>query len=241
MGLLRIFWFLITPTSRWDYVWKVLFLTCAVLSAAATIETGLGYDVRARSPVYVSMAVFIIIPFTACGMYLISQMRQMQEQLAHLAQTDMLTGLNNRRAFLQQASDRVTGCVVLLDIDHFKLVNDTYGHDFGDKVLEAVAAFLKTHSRKDDILARFGGEEFVLYLPEADHQTAGMITERLVAGVRLNSGLGDLQITLSAGIAGMSSPPGLEFALKCADDALYAAKNAGRACFKVSSVQMAEA
>jgi len=158
------------------------------------------------------------------------------------AQRDGLTGLNNRvffdQAFEQQVlkakRDGKPLSVLLFDVDHFKNVNDTYGHQVGDRVLTGVAKALGSRLRPTDVSARYGGEEFVLLLPETDATGAAVVAERLrqrVAETAHDIGNGaTLRVTVSAGHA--TTQPGFlasaETLLASADAALYAAKHAGR-------------
>jgi len=161
------------------------------------------------------------------------------ESLTKKATTDGLTGLSNRKAFLEQlAADlaRLDGrhpCgVVMLDIDHFKRVNDTYGHPFGDEVLRGVASVLGKGIRKGDTAGRYGGEEFVLYLHMADTERARGSAERFRGMIRksrfAHKGK-EIAVTASFGVA--CSPyhgNGVEELLKHADEALYLSKQRGR-------------
>ncbi|MNP25795.1 Response regulator PleD [compost metagenome] len=155
--------------------------------------------------------------------------------LVELSVTDKLTGLKNRRYFQEKIEDQIIlyrkvdkpFSVILLDIDHFKKVNDTWGHQTGDDVLERLAKILQAYSRKGDIVARYGGEEFVLILPDMDIDEAKAIAERLrtaVAGSIWNTG----SITISIGIATFTPTDSNATILKKADQALYASKENGR-------------
>jgi two-component system cell cycle response regulator len=108
--------------------------------------------------------------------------------LQTLAMTDELTGIANRRAMLQAAEDILASgrvlSVVMLDLDHFKQINDTYGHLVGDQVLISVAACLKENTRVGDVIARYGGDEFVVLLPDADEKAARMIATRITRSLR---------------------------------------------------------
>ena len=161
------------------------------------------------------------------------------ESLAKKATTDGLTGLPNRKAFLERlAADlsRVDGrypCgVVMLDIDHFKGVNDTYGHPFGDEVLRGVASVLGKGVRKGDAAGRYGGEEFVLYFHMADNERAREGAERfrrMIRQIRFPHKGREVTVTASFGVA--CSPhhgTGVEELLKHADEALYLSKERGR-------------
>ena len=156
------------------------------------------------------------------------------------ARTDQLTGLANRRAFdeafakMINETDRFGGssALVLLDIDLFKLVNDTYGHEAGDKVLIALGAALSEARRTTDFVARLGGEEMALLLPQTDSTGAVEVAERLrqrIAEMRVKTSAGALQITASFGVAIYSARSGNSNGLfERADKALYAAKRGGR-------------
>jgi two-component system, cell cycle response regulator len=159
-----------------------------------------------------------------------------------LALTDELTGLYNRRyvfAHLNELLGRMKEggsgtAVMLLDIDHFKEVNDRYGHPAGDEVLRQLAGRALRQVRSVDLVGRLGGEEFLVVMPETNSAGAAVVAERLRAAVAdepfvLPAGGKSLPITVSIGVAVTGDgQEGLEDVLKRADDALYAAKNAGR-------------
>lgn len=168
-------------------------------------------------------------------------LRSAKEELVRLAHTDYLTGLHNRRFFiqrLQEECERVRRhgsnlSVLLFDLDHFKRVNDSLGHDVGDKVLKAVAHVATGVKRITDVAARIGGEEFALLLPETDQRGAVHLAQRLresVAALRLPSITdGELSITTSIGVATVGTRSrDLDNVLNQADDALYKAKRSGR-------------
>ena len=163
------------------------------------------------------------------------------------ALTDPLTGLFNRRYITaeldllieRQEGDAAPWAVILLDIDHFKRVNDTHGHSVGDRVLREVAMLLRANLRSGDLVARIGGEEFLVVLPEATCEQARLVAERLrslVAGSPVTATKGGtdipMRITLSAGVAEdrcFGDGPGtVDRLLEQADRALYAAKASGR-------------
>jgi diguanylate cyclase (GGDEF)-like protein len=166
---------------------------------------------------------------------------QLNADLEILATTDGLTSLLNRRHFeslarVEWARFQRYGrplSLLVLDIDKFKSVNDRFGHDTGDLVIKAVAHICKSTKRQPDVLARIGGEEFVLLLPETDEDAAGIAAERLRKAVEEHPlSLPDgatLQVTISIGLAGAAlSMASFEVLLKRADEALYEAKNSGR-------------
>ncbi|GAB4250912.1 MAG: hypothetical protein Kow00122_08560 [Thermoleophilia bacterium] len=156
--------------------------------------------------------------------------------------TDPLTNLYNRRFFEKRAREEVARSLrhqqpvtlLMLDVDHFKHINDTYGHQTGDKVLQTVAKFLRDSVRQTDICGRYGGEEFVLLLPNTPGRNAVFLADRLRNGLAdiMYSGLGipgDVAITVSGGVATCPrDATTLEELVARADEALYEAKNAGR-------------
>jgi diguanylate cyclase (GGDEF)-like protein len=171
----------------------------------------------------------------------ITEHKQILVKLNELATTDELTGVNNRRQFsimsnleiLKAQRTRQPFSIMMIDLDHFKTVNDIYGHPTGDRVLCSVASAIRSGLRGGDILGRYGGEEFTVFLPETLPETAIMIAERLrdrIAALELNEGSDDITITASIGVSGIISPRGedLDSVLKPADNALYLAKNSGR-------------
>lgn len=148
---------------------------------------------------------------------------------------DPLTGLYNRRAFFEQTqkhlarSRRGPCCILALDIDHFKTVNDTYGHDIGDAVLKHVAKILDRHTGGQHILSRFGGEEFILLLRDCQIVQAKALAQEIQQHLReLDFKNGPTSITASFGLAAVEDMAGLAEALKQADRALYVAKSNGR-------------
>jgi diguanylate cyclase (GGDEF)-like protein len=161
-------------------------------------------------------------------------------RLEQLAATDGLTGLFNRRYFQQalereiSRTDRGSGslALLLLDIDHFKLLNDTYGHALGDLVLKKVAEVLQGTLRKGDVLARYGGEEFVILLPEGTYQGAAEFAQRIwsaVGAAPLHPEGGDNYVTVSVGWALLpEDAESAEKLVEFADRALYFAKETGR-------------
>lgn len=157
------------------------------------------------------------------------------ERVRQLVRTDELTGALNRRALTERmarAPERVPGAVLLIDIDHFKVVNDAHGHAVGDEVLRWFAHTLRRFLRSDDLLVRMGGEEFCVLLPGVDGDLARAIAERIRAEFASRdtapTSAGPLRITASFGYSLFGPGDTLDAQLRQADDALYAAKRAGR-------------
>ncbi len=171
----------------------------------------------------------------------ISERRSMMEEIYRLARTDSLTGLWNRGYFMDLGQREIARCrregqpaaLIMADADHFKLVNDTHGHEAGDEALRCMAGVLGAGVREADLLARLGGEEFVVLLPGADATMALAVAERIRRGIREKrlscSGGACFCLSLSLGVdCSPQSTNCLEQMLRNADAALYAAKHAGR-------------
>jgi diguanylate cyclase (GGDEF)-like protein len=164
-------------------------------------------------------------------------LRGMMRQLEDLVATDELTGLFNRRHFLRLASRELMHLnngardgLALIDLDHFKRINDMHGHAAGDQVLQAFAAVAVGCLREGDILARYGGEEFVLLLPNCDQAQLAACCERLRQAFAASTPLGEHSpgLSLSAGMTMLAAGDELDEALQRADQALYRAKRGGR-------------
>jgi diguanylate cyclase (GGDEF)-like protein len=181
-----------------------------------------------------------IIPAVCIALVVASLKRRLDDQvdgLRSLADTDPLSGLLNHGAFgaaLERTLDgfHATGrgaTLLLLDIDHFKSVNDRFGHQEGDRMLRLVSDLLTEHKRRDDLLGRVGGEEFALLLPDADPAAARRVADRIREAVRAATGSTPASLTLSVGIAALSPAVASSHALlHAADRALYVAKDRGR-------------
>ena len=170
----------------------------------------------------------------------VSQSVLLRRRYERAAMFDGLTGIHNRR-WLDETLHRLVRrvergdaslSIALIDIDHFKGINDTYGHEAGDHVLTTVAQVLARNLRPTDLVARFGGEEFVILFPDTDLEHALIAGERVrlaVASEALNSGERRLPgVTISMGIAQLQPGQSVPELLKGADRAMYAAKDGGR-------------
>lgn len=165
-------------------------------------------------------------------------------KLERIALIDNLTGVYNRHG-LSSTWDSlyrhalVTNSnisLILLDIDHFKQINDGYGHDMGDSVLQEVVKLVRGRLRASDHIVRWGGEEFLLILPGADTAQAGRIAEQLRGEIASHRFEGVGSVTCSFGICKVDETFDFEAAIKCADEALYLAKREGRNLIRVSDV-----
>lgn len=167
------------------------------------------------------------------------ELRRAKEQLDLLSRTDPLTGLYNRRHLLLEAPallalsgrEKAGTVVLMLDIDHFKNLNDTYGHEAGDRALVHVSQILDQLKRPYDLLVRFGGEEFVLILPLTSAEHGMLIAERIRTAIemaRVHLEGKDVGMTVSIGMYATTDIGNVEAAIRRADEALYKAKNSGR-------------
>ncbi|MFN8123575.1 MAG: diguanylate cyclase [Thermoleophilia bacterium] len=170
-----------------------------------------------------------------------------RRSLAHLAATDPLTGLWNKRTFAERLEqelaaarrDGVPLTLAVLDLDHFKRVNDTHGHDVGDDVLVELARRLQATVRDGEVLARVGGEEFAWILPRTDGIQGFQAAERARAGIAREPFPGVGRLTMSAGVCDISEAAGADELFRNADAALYWAKRSGRdRCFRYTREAM---
>ncbi len=174
-----------------------------------------------------------------------ARLRQRKEALAEalvrieaLATRDELTGLPNRRDMLAQLAvqhqrakrNGKSFCLCMVDIDHFKKINDEHGHGAGDDVLRAFASAAKASLRDTDVIARWGGEEFLVMLPDTELEVARLAVERMHAAIGASrpSGMPNLAVTFSAGLVRCEPNERVSLAIECADRALYRAKSEGR-------------
>jgi len=171
-----------------------------------------------------------------------NHLEEQNAELERLANTDYLTNLYNRRCFFHTAETEFSGAmrsgqpvsVTLIDLDHFKQVNDTHGHLIGDRVLIHVAQLIRSHCRASDVAARYGGEEFIILHPSIDRQGAYQVAEGIRKGVESTPFLHEMDeigVTLSAGVVDTKVGRDLsriDDVLGLADKALYRAKDAGR-------------
>jgi diguanylate cyclase (GGDEF)-like protein len=162
------------------------------------------------------------------------------QEVQSLAHTDPLTGLQNRRSLFElgriefaraQRMDRPFSCM-MLDLDHFKQINDNYGHPVGDQVIQEFANRCAKHVREIDLIGRYGGEELIIFLPETERETAVMVAERLrtaIAATPVRIPNGEINITVSIGLGAMDqNTTQLETLIARADQAMYIAKHKGR-------------
>lgn len=213
-------------------VWHALGLTPQFLPVVFVVYTWIAAPVVAIVATVVNRLILRML-------YTRRMLEEAHEQARALARTDPLTGLNNRRAalelgevlFLNAARYDHPLSALVMDLDFFKAINDTYGHAAGDAVLVEAASLMTRTARASDVAGRIGGEEFVLILPDSDQAEAASLAERLRAAVEatvVEGPDGDIRFTASIGVADRDGTEALLDLICKADEALYAAKKAGR-------------
>ena len=165
---------------------------------------------------------------------------KLEKHLKHLASTDPMTELLNRRSFFDICDRIMSRCIknkqplscLIIDIDYFKAINDTYGHDIGDKVIQAIAKLMHENVRTGDFIGRMGGEEFAVLMPNTDMQSAYQISDRLrenIAKYKMSVQGKSVSVTVSIGLASLKEgDKDIHTILKRSDTALYEAKESGR-------------
>ncbi len=182
------------------------------------------YDNYKQGLAWISLLVIQMVICATCGILI--------KELHQQVHTDTLTGLRNRRYFcekLPELTSKAPISLILMDIDNFKSVNDTYGHMAGDQVLQQFAGILQSNTRKNDIIARLGGEEFAVILPQTDVKEAFKIANRIRTAVENHLFSYEnitCKITVSVGIASVKECTNISIDqfLKITDEALYKAK-----------------
>jgi diguanylate cyclase (GGDEF)-like protein len=243
------------------------YIVCAVVIACSVCALGLATLLSWITPIASSLAwqvwphiiIFLIAHcanafmlnsiVSRIGGFVLKERNRLTEERAvwhQAAFTDVLSGVFNRRGFMDYAEHRHRGAqnessplaVLMIDIDHFKAVNDTYGHAIGDLVIQHLADKLRVHFRSTDIIGRLGGEEFCVLLTGVDHERAQYSAERFRAAVAAQPAAtkaGAIDYTVSIGFAWMKNNETLPALMQVADRALYRAKQHGRNCVMASN------
>lgn len=231
---------LVAPTNRLDFLFKlVLFVllsgmlnhTRAVLSHGWADANTFAYNLQA--------AAFTALPMSTLALLLIQHLNALQEKLYTQATTDQLTQLPNRRWFLEQCPPvlRQGMIMVLLDLDHFKAINDTHGHDTGDACLVAISDHFRAVLPENAQCARLGGEEFGILFKQTSLPQVQDWIGKICQGVQVSVG-GDetVAVTVSAGILAVDGGVTMRRAFQLADAAMYDAKAAGRSRFAMAHI-----
>ncbi len=218
-----------------DLYYKPVVVFCVVYAIRFTTEWLVSGIDTARLRDEIIITAIVASPFLVIGMAIVTHMEQLHAQLANLAATDVLTDLPNRRAFIAAFQSAIetheTWHLLVIDVDHFKRVNDNFGHAVGDQALIRVAAHLRQHARMDDQIGRLGGEEFgMLVCNRAGADIAALgrrMTKPFSFDVPDNNN--SLSLSVSVGATPLQVSDTVETAFVRADRALYDAKSAGRA------------
>jgi len=216
---------------------RYVFISLGILNALVVLP----YLITQQAFIYTSSLVILLTiqSIALLGTLLTLLLSDVIEMHYKNSVTDTLTNLYNRRFFIERASSLIKSAkrhkfpmsLIMCDIDDFKRINDTYGHDTGDKVLTAFAQSLKSLTREDDLLARFGGEEFIALLPQTPVEGGQILAQRMcdhTAELRIRIEDQTIQFTASFGVATFNSRDKLEKNLRFADEALYQAKAGGK-------------
>lgn len=256
---IRILWFFLNIPAIYILLGQAAGIFVTILSVIAILTVN-GFLTEPYSPnaIATSMVGLIYISaffyaYTSKSISYYLRMKQSNEQLIEIATKDPLTGILNARAYYQfcdslilsMRRDGISSSVLFIDLDHFKNVNDKYGHEAGDAVLKSVADCLSESKRSSDILGRIGGEEFSILLPSTDTEGAVIIAEKIRKNIEeLHPNIGNdtrLKITASIGIAqNCGSSEQMNTIQANADKAMYVAKAKGRnrvTCFEESLTQ----
>ena len=185
------------------------------------------------------IAAIVSLPITIYVMLQTDTLRSLTQRLAHLSETDQMTGLLNRQTFLDRLERHLSdpalgpqgGVFAYVDADHFKRLNDRFGHVLGDKVIQLLAEHIRAATREGDLCARLGGEEFGVFLAGASLDDAAAIAERLRREVNEPEralGIPGIVLSVSIGLAAHRPGEGAMATMQAADLSLYAAKREGR-------------
>lgn len=220
-----------TPRRWWDWPFGIVFWGVVASVIAFLVEYILDGGTDDPLLKHFATTTLVAAPLIVMGMLMFRHLDRLQRELTVIASTDPLTGMLNRRAFLSEAEKAGTGALLMMDLDYFKSVNDSYGHTVGDDVLMLTAQMLQSSVRKTDLAGRLGGEEFAIFLPGTRKSVAAEIGAELAVGVTYENGDLSFCVTASVGCAVLLANGHILHALNEADQALYLAKEAGRARF----------
>ena len=226
---------ILTPRSRKDALWK-----CVVFTALLTLwNLVFTWRIQGHTQIDLTELMFSSIvvggPFAALFVFTSWQQFAELRETRRQARLDALSGVLNRQTFIEQLNHAVLrarrGLLLLIDADHFKSVNDRFGHATGDRCISAIGHRLSWHLREEDIVGRIGGEEFAVFLPDVTVEHGRMVAERLGQPVSCSDAgrVEHLTVTLSIGAVWTTPESDCDAQLAQADDALYQAKTAGRA------------
>lgn len=230
------------PAQAWRRIFRVTSALTAISVALSVILSNLLMETFSAGLNVPGLMVAIVLPLalggpmTAMFMLKHEQLRHANTQLKRLATVDALTGILNRGAFAagvekQLQSRNGKGALLVIDADYFKAINDRYGHDRGDEALRLIADAISANVGPSDIVGRLGGEEFGVYMPNADIEAAGHSAEHICRQINAITFAPDghtQTLSVSIGGAAHAGPMAFRALYRLADDRLYLAKQAGR-------------
>jgi len=225
---------LLSPRTRAQYVTKPALTMLAYLATFVVVDFVAHGGTTIASSVEIIVIAVVQAPFMLIAFSLVIYLNKTQTQIARLALTDALTGLSNRRKFSSDINDAIRqnahGYMLIVDADHFKKINDTFGHAVGDVCLQAISARLEELCTAEDYVGRIGGEECGMFLMERTEREIETLGQHLVRPFSVITEESDqpLCFTLSAGGAELRETDTLNVLMRRADQALYEAKQTGR-------------
>lgn len=230
------------PPSEWGIVWRRTALILVASTLASWVISNLVMMSLNEGMNEVGTVLALGMPTALGGPILLflqvrsAQLREANRRLELLASTDWLTGCLNRRAFTTRVSSSLgqiegNGTLLVIDADHFKMVNDRFGHERGDEALQLIAGAIRDNVREGDLVGRIGGEEFGVFLEDAGPEVADLAAERIRAAVNAvfvtSEGIAQ-RLSVSIGGAVCAGDAGFSELFRIADRRLYEAKHAGR-------------
>ncbi len=233
---------LVLPRAEWAQVWRRTALIVMASTAASWVVSNLVMMSLQQGMNDVGTILALGMPTVLGGPILLylqiksAQLRDANRRLEALASTDWLTDCLNRRAFTTRVGASLdaagrSGALLVIDADHFKTINDRFGHDRGDEVLQLIAGAIRDSVREGDLVGRLGGEEFGVFLKDAGFEIAGRAAERIRAAVNAlfvtSDGMAQ-RLSISIGGAVRADKAGFAELFRIADRRLYEAKRAGR-------------
>lgn len=233
---------LVLPQSAWGTVWQRTILILSVSTVASWVISNLVMMSLNQGMNDVGIVLALGMPTALGGPILLflqirsAQLREANRRLETLASTDWLTDCLNRRAFTSRVGVSLSGmsssgALLIIDADHFKTVNDRFGHERGDEVLQLIAGAIRDSVRDGDLVGRIGGEEFGVFLEDAGPEVADLVAERIRAAVNAlfitSDGIAQ-RLSVSIGGAVCAGDAGFSDLFRIADRRLYEAKHTGR-------------
>ena len=237
------------PAAAWKTIirWTLFITVASVATSVAVAQTIMLTLSQGLNTAGVAAAAILPIilgaPLVFYHLVRLQQLRLANDKLQVLASVDWLTTCLNRRAFTHQVTDRLNdaqnGAFLVIDADHFKVINDHFGHDRGDEVLQLMAETILSNVREGDIVGRIGGEEFGVFLVDARQETALLVAERIrraIADAVFAPQGTPHPLSVSVGAAAFDSGTSFTELFRIADQLLYAAKQRGRDRVEVAAV-----